>query len=206
MRQRISASLLIAALIAVDQITKAVATRHWQLPVAIWEGVLELTYTENTGAAWGMMAGFRWALIAVTSVIVLVLLYYLMRGRMRHPMLWVSSSLLIAGGVGNLIDRIAHGYVVDFIYVRIIDFPVFNFADCCVCVGAGLLLVYLLFVDTKVRGKEPGGDGTKELDDRGRSSRGAAGQVSDRDDGDHAGDGAEVDGTAACDGERESAE
>jgi len=206
MRQRISALLLIAVLIGVDQITKAVATASWQTPLVIWDGVLELTYTRNPGAAWGMLSGGRWILVAVTSVIVLTLLFLLLRGRLRHPMLWVASSLLIAGGVGNLIDRVSSGLVVDFIYVKLIDFPVFNFADCCVCIGAVLLLIYLLFADTRLRGKERDGHGTKELDDPAGTSGGAAGQISVGDDGRDAGDGAEVDGTVARDGERRPAE
>ena len=206
MRQRISALVLIAVLIGLDQITKAVATAYLQTPLVIWDGVLELTYTQNPGAAWGMLAGGRWILVAITVAIVLALLVLLLCGRMRHPLLWVASSLLIAGGIGNLIDRIGSGLVVDFIYVRLIRFPVFNFADCCVCIGAVLLLLYLLFFDSRLRGKERDGDGTKELDGPDRSRRGEARQVSVGDDGRHASDGAEVDGTGARDGERGSAE
>ena len=206
MRQRITALVLIAVLIGVDQLTKAAATAYLQTPLSIWDGVLELTFTQNAGAAWGMFAGFRWVLVAVTVAIVLVLLIQLLRGRLRHPMLWVSSSLLIAGGIGNLIDRVASGLVVDFIYVKFINFPVFNFADCCVCIGAVLLLLYLLFFDSRLRGKGRDGDGTKELDDRGGSRRRETRQVSDRDDGGHASDGAEVDRAGARDGERGSAD
>ena len=207
MRQRITALVLIAALIAADQLTKLVATNCWQhAPLVIWDGVLELTYTRNPGAAWGMLAGGRWILVAVTVLIVLGLLILLLCGRLRRPMLWTASSLLIAGGIGNLIDRVAAGYVVDFINVELIHFPVFNFADCCVCIGAILLLLYLLFWDTRLRGKERDGDAAKELDDRGGPRRGTAGQVSDGDDGRDPGDRAEVDGARAGDGERPSAE
>ena len=206
MRQRISALLLIAVLIGVDQITKAVATAYLQTPLVLWDGVLELTYTQNAGAAWGMFAGARWVLVAVTVAIVLALLVLLLLGRLRHPMLWVTSSLLIAGGIGNLIDRIGSGLVVDFIYVKLVNFPVFNFADCCVCIGAILLLVYLLFFDSRLRGKGQDGDGTKELDGPGGPCRGATGQVSVGDGPDHPGDGAEVDGSEACDGERGAAD
>ena len=207
MRQRIRALLLIAVLIAADQLTKLIATHSWQkAPLVVINGVLELTYTQNTGAAWGMFAGGRWILVAVTAVIVLAAIVLLMSGRLRHPLSWISAALLVAGGVGNLIDRVAAGYVVDFIYVRLIRFPVFNFADCCVCIGAGLLLVYLLFVDARSRGKERDGDGTTELDDPGGSRGGAAGQVPVGDDGRDTGDGAEVDGARACDGERRPAE
>ena len=207
MRQRITALVLAAVLVGVDQITKLVATTYWQqAPCVLWDGVLELTYTQNTGMAWGMMAGFRWVLVAVTAVIIVALLIALLLSRLRHPLMRVAASLIIAGGIGNLIDRVSVGYVVDFIYVKLIRFPVFNFADCCVCIGAVLLLLYLLFWDPKLRGKERDGDGTKELDNRDGSSRGEAGQVSVGDDGRHALDRAEVDGAEPGDGERPSAD
>ncbi|MBR3289625.1 MAG: signal peptidase II, partial [Clostridia bacterium] len=100
MRQRIRALLLIAVLIAADQLTKLIATHSWQkAPLVILNGVLELTYTQNTGAAWGMFAGGRWILVAVTAVIVLAAIVLLMSGRLRHPLSWISAALLVAGGV-----------------------------------------------------------------------------------------------------------
>ena len=136
-------------LVAFDQITKG-----WALtllkpvsPYVLWDGVFELYYTENTGAAFGIFDNQRWILLGVTTVALLALLYVMMTGKLgRHWLVTVTSTLILAGGVGNLIDRIFRGYVVDFFYFKLINFAIFNVADCFVVVGATLLLVYFLFV------------------------------------------------------------
>lgn len=137
-----------AVLIGLDQWTKWLAVTHLkeQSPVVLWDGVFEFFYTENTGAAFGMLKEQRWIFITVTIVVLLAVLAVLLSGRFRkHPLVNISGILIIAGGVGNLIDRIALGYVVDFLYFKLIDFPIFNVADCCVVIGAILLLVYFFF-------------------------------------------------------------
>lgn len=144
----IIAIFVILALIGIDQLTKWLAVTHLQgEPAVLWEGVFELRYVENDGMAWGLFGGeiFRWVVVSITAVLMVALLYMLLSGRHRHRWLSVSLVLIVAGGVGNLIDRVLNGYVVDFLYVRLIDFPVFNVADCFVVVGAALLIVYLLF-------------------------------------------------------------
>lgn len=145
----IIAIFVMLALVGIDQLTKWLAVSYLQDgPVVLWEGVFELRYVENDGMAWGMFGGeiFRWIAVALTGALMVGLLYLLMSEKRRRG--WLSNTaliLVIAGGVGNLIDRVLNGYVVDFLYVRLIDFPVFNVADCFVVVGAALLIVYLLF-------------------------------------------------------------
>ena len=83
-----------------------------------------------------------------------VILVILMSGKFRkYKLANVAGVLILAGGIGNMIDRLAYGYVVDFLYVKLINFPIFNFADCCVVIGAALLLVAFLFVykDEKIQ-------------------------------------------------------
>jgi signal peptidase II len=71
----------------------------------------------------------------------------LLRSDLRHSKMFsISCAMILGGGVGNLIDRLTYKYVVDFLYFELIDFPIFNFADCCVVVGAILLFVYILFI------------------------------------------------------------
>lgn len=136
------------ALAAFDQWTKHLAASHLKgAPQVLISGVLELTYTENTGAAWSMLAGKQTMLIIITAVMLGVVLWALIDGKWCHPLLHAAETLLLAGGVGNLIDRIFRDYVVDFIYVSAIHFPVFNAADCFVCIGAALLAVYVLFFE-----------------------------------------------------------
>lgn len=142
--------LLVAALlIGVDQVSKLVAVQTFKGadPISVIDGVFSFTYTQNTGAAWSMFDGERWLLIGVTSVMLLGLLAVLLSGRFRnHKMALCGGVLVVAGGIGNLIDRIVRGYVVDFIRVDFFDFPIFNVADCFVVIGAVLLFVYFVFI------------------------------------------------------------
>ena len=137
------------ALVALDQWTKRLATDSLTEPLALIPGVLEFTYAENDGAAWSMLSGKQTFLIVFTAVMLIAVLFALLKGPWKHPVAHVSEMLLIAGGGGNLIDRVVRHYVVDFIYVKAIDFPVFNVADCCVCIGACLLAIYVLFFSEK---------------------------------------------------------
>ena len=140
--------IAIAALTALDQLFKALAV-YWlkgNPPHVLIDGVFELHYSENPGAAFGILQDHRWLFISVTILVMAFMLVLLMSGKFRrYPLMNISGVLIVAGGVGNLIDRIANGYVVDFLYFRLINFPIFNFADCCVVVGAVLLLIFFFF-------------------------------------------------------------
>lgn len=152
--------LIAAGLVGIDQLTKwlAVLFLKGADPVSVINGVFSFTYTENRGAAWSMFEGQQWLLIGVTSVMIVGLLAVLLSGRFRkHRMATFGGILVVAGGIGNLIDRIARGYVVDFLQTDFMDFPIFNVADCFVVVGAVLLFVYFVFFysDTSVKADEP---------------------------------------------------
>ncbi len=158
------------ALVAIDQLTKLIAIQELATghSVPIWNGVLELTYVENRGIAWGMMQNQQWIVIAVTAIMLLFVAGVLISRRLQKSCTATIGSLLIfAGGIGNLIDRIARGFVVDFIhYYKWFDFPVFNFADCCVSIGAVLILIYAFFFsEAKDTPKEEPLDGTVPLHD-----------------------------------------
>lgn len=132
--------------IALDQLTKFLAVRYL-MPVdtvPLWENVLHLTYVENTGAAFGMMKDARWVFLILSSVAIVGLALYLFFGYARTTLATVAFSMIVSGGIGNMIDRIALGYVIDFIDFRLIHFAVFNGADSFVCVGAGLLVLALI--------------------------------------------------------------
>jgi len=139
-------AIIFVLLVAVDQLTKYWATTCLQpvVDMPLWDGVLHLHYGRNTGAAFSMLSGggARWFFIIVTLVVVVLVGWYLVREYKRLPTLMRGAlTLLLGGAVGNLIDRIAFGYVVDFLYVKIIDFPIFNFADSCITVSAVLLAI-----------------------------------------------------------------
>ena len=130
-----------AVLLAIDQMLKYFVLRDLRLvgTVTVIPGLLELTYVENTGAAFGLFKQVMWLVVAVTVAIIVLLFRY-----KRHSFFsYTTAALLMAGGIGNLIDRIAHGFVVDYIHVLFFDY-VFNFADCCITVGAVLFVIHVL--------------------------------------------------------------
>ncbi len=136
-------------LLALDQWTKHLAVLHLkdQAPFVIWEGVFELQYLENRGAAFGMLQGQRSFFLICTVLVMLMIAYFYNRmpDTKRFLPLRVIAVMVVAGAIGNLIDRVLYSYVVDFLYFKLIDFPIFNVADCYVTVGAILLAVLFLF-------------------------------------------------------------
>ncbi|MBR5773605.1 MAG: signal peptidase II [Clostridia bacterium] len=143
----VAISLIIAALlVVVDQLIKIIIDL-WLVPqgeVVVIDGLFSLAYVENTGAAWGALDGKRWLLIVVAAVAVCVIVYMLIKGKIKGVCYNVATVMLLAGGLGNLIDRFCRGYVIDYIRTLFIDFPVYNFADILITIGAGFLIVKLL--------------------------------------------------------------
>lgn len=141
--------ILAVICIALDQWTKhlAVETLKNQAPFVIWEGVLEFRYHENRGAAWGILQGkqtFFYILTVVFCAIVLYEIYRLYQNLRYAPLLYIFT-LLLSGTIGNFIDRVSFQYVVDFIYVKIIDFPIFNLADCYITISVILMMILIFF-------------------------------------------------------------
>lgn len=149
-----------AVLVVIDQLLKSWATAEL-LPVGamtLIPHVVELRYSLNEGMAFSLLWGKQGFLIAVTSVALLVLLGYLLLRKM--PVLErIAWTMVLGGGVGNLIDRIVSGQVVDYINFLFMDFAIFNFADICVTVGVALLFVYVLWAELKDRKKKSSGEG-----------------------------------------------
>ena len=139
-------SILFAAFIAADQITKYIAvTKLMPLEtIPVIKNVLSFTYVENFGAAFGIMQHKKIVLLVITFLIAAAFIIYTIKTKNKNKVYLISLCLILSGAVGNLIDRISRGYVVDMIQVLFIDFPVFNIADCCVVIGAVLLCIYVL--------------------------------------------------------------
>ena len=139
----------ILLLLGIDQWSKATAAAqlNGHPSIILIPDVFELSYLENTGAAFGMFKDMRFFFVIITLVVLLFLIFALYRMPVnRHFLpLRITGILLGAGAVGNMIDRIWHGYVVDFFYFSLIDFPVFNVADCYVVVAAFLAFALLCF-------------------------------------------------------------
>ena len=157
--------LLIAVLVALDQAVKLLVRACIPLhgSVDFIPHVMDLTYVQNTGMAFSLFREHTWLLALLSAVVAAVLIAALVRRAVTHPFGAVSLSLVIAGALGNLIDRVFLGYVTDMFRTLFIDFAVFNVADICIVVGGIAFCVYFLFFFEKYekRGKkeEPhGGD------------------------------------------------
>ena len=137
---------VLTSVIALDMMTKLLSYSLLSKvdTVPIIKGVIHFTYVENRGAAFGMLADQRWIFITVSIIVSLGMLAYLFLGHADTRLVGVAMSMIAGGGVSNLIDRLSLGFVVDFIDFRLINFAVFNVADSCVCIGAGLLILYLV--------------------------------------------------------------
>lgn len=141
-------------LFAVDQISKLLVCKFVQpaLTIPLWKQVFHLTYLENRGAAFGILQNKFIFFYIITVLVLLAVLLYVIKKRPQSRVLNISLALLSGGALGNFVDRLFRGYVVDFLDFRLINFPVFNLADCFVVCGAFLLAAYIIFVEGK--GKE----------------------------------------------------
>ena len=149
-------AILAAALVAVDQIVKYLVMTH--IPagghVPLIPYLVELTYVTNTGAAFSIFSEHTWALALVSLVMSLALALALWKNLFRHPFGKLALTLLLAGAVGNLIDRACRGYVVDMFNVLFMRFAVFNVADICVVLGGIAGGIYYLFLMDKLEPKK----------------------------------------------------
>ena len=150
--------LITVGVVVLDQITKWLAVEYL-IPIGtvpIIKDALHLTYVENPGAAFGMMQNSRWIFLLVSTVAIIAIIIYLIKFAPKNKLAQLSLAFILGGGIGNMIDRVALGYVVDFIDFRLINFAVFNVADSFVCVGAALLIIYVLFIEGKENKRSDG--------------------------------------------------
>lgn len=141
---------ILLAAVALDQLTKRIVVSTMVLgsSVTVIPHVFSFTFITNDGAAWGMLDDHRWVFMVLSVVGILAFAAYLFGKRESAPFMDTALSLIIGGGVGNMIDRVLSGEVVDFLDATFMDvfggFPIFNVADCFVCIGAVMLLVSLI--------------------------------------------------------------
>ena len=110
---------------------------------------MHLIYVENTGASFGMFKKHTVILSIITSIVIIGMMYFIVSKKSSSKLLNAAVVLITAGGMGNLYDRIANGYVVDYLEFSFVNYAVFNFADVLVNIGAVLLFVYLVFFERK---------------------------------------------------------
>lgn len=152
------AIIVAVILVIIDQVTKYLAVvniaQQGIESVEVIPGLLKFVYTENDGMALGIGSeSFRWVFVAITVLVCAVLIFLMTRENFKHKLFYASVSMIVAGGVGNLIDRVLHGFVVDFLSLSFFD-PICNFADYCITAGTVTLIVYIVFFYGKSKGSK----------------------------------------------------
>ena len=142
--------VVMLVLLGLDQLTKYLAIINLKNhpAVVLWDGVLELNYLENRGSAFGMLQNQKFFILFIGVVFLAVILFFLFKlpGEKKFCTVHILLSAIVAGGVGNMIDRLRFDYVVDFISFVLIHFPIFNVADCYIVVATIVLFLLFLFV------------------------------------------------------------
>lgn len=148
-------TLLAAAIIGADQLVKYLIVAHIApgATVEVLPGLIHLTFVKNTGAAFSILTGHRWPLVLFTFAVIALIVFALARHYVSHPFGVFTLAAVVGGAVGNLIDRLRLGYVVDMFEVEFIDFPVFNVADIFLTCGAVALCFYIIFFYSKDEAK-----------------------------------------------------
>ena len=150
---------MLAAIIAIfavvaDQLTKYLVVQNIEFrhSAEFIPGFMKFYHTRNTGIAFSMLneENQRWIFMLFSFISMGLIIYLLIKESRRHVLMTVALAMVLGGGIGNIIDRVRLGYVVDFFCTEFLDFAVFNVADCFITVGAGLLLVYVIFIEPKV--------------------------------------------------------
>ena len=143
------------AIVALD-----IGTKLWAIDalkgapsVRLWDGVFHLTYVENQGAAFGVFKDGRVFFIVATILVLVVIAIMARKYKAKSKILDFGLTIVAAGAVGNLLDRILRGFVVDFLDFCLIDFPVFNVADIAVCTGAVFVSVFIIFFEDTLKEK-----------------------------------------------------
>lgn len=148
-------AILLAGAIGLDQLLKWWVTSHLEVgqSAPLLPGVVQLTRLHNTGAAWSSFSGKTGLLAAVTVVLLAAVVYLVVKKIVRHPLGLSAAMLVLGGGIGNMIDRLLYGYVIDYVDFYPLPFWtwVFNLADAAICAGVVLFAVYLLFFEKKAK-------------------------------------------------------
>ena len=152
-------------LVAIDQLTKYIITANYAIGggFSVIKDVFEIRYLRNEGAAWGMLQGKRVIFLIITAIVLIfgAYVYYKLINTDKHyNAIKVLLVFFLSGAIGNMIDRLLNGYVVDFLYIKLINFPIFNVADCYVTMSLIVLIILLFTVykhddlESMVFGKE----------------------------------------------------
>ncbi len=146
LKKHIWASVMIALIVAFDLFTKLLAKKYLlgNAAVPFIKGVVQFNYAENKGMAFSMFSGARWVFVVLTAVVCIGALVLMFKNKIASLWAYWSVGVIVSGGLGNLIDRVFYGYVVDFIEPTFMNFAIFNIADSAVTLGTVSLMAYLL--------------------------------------------------------------
>lgn len=147
--------ILTTILVVVDQLTKYLTVQTIDLHevIEIIPNVLSFTYIQNSGAAWSILEGKMWFFYIVTIIVIAFLLYYLYTEAKTDKILGIILSIVLAGTIGNFIDRLVFQYVIDMIKLDFINFPIFNVADILLTVGVGVLIIFTFYEERNTTNK-----------------------------------------------------
>ena len=147
-------TFFVIVLVAIDQVVKYFVSSNLKFSgsITVIPGLLDFIYVENRGAAFGMFQNQQWFFVVFALIMILFFVYLIKFKKLNNRVFLVSAVLIISGGIGNLIDRIFLGYVVDYMKLSFFS-PVCNFADYCITFGTVILIVYIIFFnkDEKIR-------------------------------------------------------
>ncbi|MGX6961270.1 signal peptidase II [Vagococcus xieshaowenii] len=139
--------LLVIALVAIDQAVKFWTVQNIALGETIFHNpIISLTYLQNDGAAWSMLEGQMWFFYIITIIAIGVLGVMIYKNRQDSKWLTLGLTAVLAGAIGNFIDRLHLKYVIDMFQVEFFNFPIFNIADVCISIGVVCIFIYLFFV------------------------------------------------------------
>ena len=155
-------AILAVLLVVIDQAVKFAVRANIELgrSVPFIPCIMDLAYVQNTGAAFSILRQHTWLLTLTSAVVVLVMCYLVVKGFFKNALGRWSAALVLAGGMGNLIDRAVFGFVTDMFQTTFMDFPIFNVADCCITVGVPLLFLYVLLYVGRDEKHNAAGGGT----------------------------------------------
>ena len=153
--------LLVIAIVLIDMATKYLVSTSMALhqSIPLINGVFHITYVLNDGASFGIFRGGRWFFVAITLILIGFIAGYVIYKKEKNKLYLLSAAFIIGGGIGNLIDRVLTGKVVDFFDFCLINFAVFNVADCFIVVGVILMLIYCIVEEIKAKKTKNGGEG-----------------------------------------------
>ena len=143
-------AIISAFIVIIDQVIKYFVLGNLQSGdnVPFIGNLLTLTYVENRGAVFGIMQNMSWLFAIITVIMIAVFFYVIIKKKITNKLFLTSVILIIGGGVGNLIDRVFRGFVIDYLQLSFFP-PVCNFADYCITIGAVLMIIFVMFLGDK---------------------------------------------------------